>query len=108
MVLAREICPSLSNLMDFGMRMDWWYGDGLGRRRPSSGKRGGAAGDAKEEGRAAEASAGGPTVPLLLCPSPWAWAESLASISASFCCLRMYSRVSYWLNWAWSWVEKET
>ena len=104
MVLAREICPSLSNLMDFGMRMDWWYGDGLGRRRPSSGKRGGAAGggggrlrredDVEEEGRAAEASAGGPTVPLLLCLSPWAWAESLASISASFCCLRIYSRVS--------------
>ena len=118
MVLVSEMFPLLSSLMDLGMRMEWWYGDGFGRRRPSSGKRGGAAGgggggggrlmdgDVEEEGRAAEATPGVPKVPLLLCSFSWAFIFS--SISASFCCLRMYSRVSLGLNWAWTDVEKET
>ena len=63
-------------------------------------------GDVEEEGRAAEATSGGPKVPLSLCS--FSWAFIFASILASFCCLRIYSRVSFGLNWAWTEVEKET
>ena len=63
-------------------------------------------GDVEEEGRAAEATPGGPKVPLSLCS--FSWALIFSSISANFCCLRMYSNVSLGLNWAWTDVEKET
>ena len=53
-------------------------------------------GDVEEEGMAAEAAPGVPRAPLFLCS--FSWALIFSSISASFCCLRMYSRVSLGLN----------
>ena len=63
-------------------------------------------GDVEEVGVAAEASTGGPRESLPLFVS--SWARSLACASAFFSCLRIYSRDSCWLNWAWTWVVNET
>ena len=44
MVAARERRPVLSIFKEEGMKMEWWYGEVLGSRRPSSGVAGGGGG----------------------------------------------------------------